>query len=122
MEERPGGHGLHDDRDEEPGHDDDQRHHVPAVHQRRDAPVDGDPDQPRPGQGRDVADDDEHQGPGHLAAVGPQQAGEQPPGAPAQQRGQLAGDQVDVLGGDAAPGLIGHRVTAWAGTSPISSV
>jgi hypothetical protein len=105
---RPGGDGLAQDGHGERGDDDRQGSRVPGAGQLRD-PVDPDPDQPRPGQGRDVRQHDQQQDRGDPCPVRAQQVLQQAPAAQPQQRGQAGRHLVDVLGRDAPPVLPGRR-------------
>ena len=120
-DEGAGGDRLGDDGGEERGHDDRKRHQVTVVDQRRDAPVDAEADQPRPGQGGQVRGHDQHERAGHRPLVRPEQIRQQPPGPPPQQRGHTGGQLVRFLGGDAAPGVRRHPAAALSpAASPAS--
>ena len=68
-DEHAGGDRLRPDRDEERGRDAEQRRRVMGVQQRRQAGVDGDADQPRPGQRGQARHHDQRDGGDDRAPV-----------------------------------------------------
>src|SRR5260370_37252644 len=102
---------LRGHRGAEPGHDRRQRPDVTRMDQRGEAQVDGQADQPRPGESREVRGDDQREGDHDPAPVRAEQAGQEVAGPPAQQRRKLPRDLVGVLGRNAAPGVRGHDVS-----------
>jgi hypothetical protein len=118
-DEDPVQHGVHAGRHDDAADDDVERPVVAGAH-RRDAVVDGQPDQPWPGHRRDVRRHDGHEQPQRLPPVRPQQHPQEAPRPRAEERRHLAGDVVAVLGGDAPPVLRRRAHEAAARSSAVA--